>query len=89
MPILLENLKKLICDTAANAGIQVPDLRFPLILRSGINQEGRSVRFYLNFSGESQAAVCSDGGTELLTEKQIHKLQEIQIEPWGLAVIES
>lgn len=84
-----ENLKKLVCDTAANAGIPIPDLQFPVIVRSGVNQDGRTVRYYMNFSGESQAATCVESGIDLLAEEPVHEAQPMQLAPWGLVVVES
>ena len=84
-----ENLKKLVYDTTANAGIPIPELQFPVIVRSGVNQDGRTVRYYMNFSGESQAAACVESGIDLLAEEPVHEAQPMQLDPWGLAIVES
>ena len=84
-----ENLKKLVRDTAEQAGLELPEMQFPVILRTGVNQQGRTVRYYFNFSGEQQTASCAESGTELLSAQEIQKGAGMTLQPWDLAVVET
>ena len=49
-----------------------PECHFPLIIREGVNDFGKRVRFYFNYSGEKQTAICKGiSGTELLSGRKI------------------
>ena len=63
--------------------------QFPLIIKSGVNQAGRNVRFYFNYSREDveQAYLHADG-TELLSGASVSNGDTLQLEPWGFKIIE-
>ncbi|MDF2872224.1 MAG: beta-galactosidase [Anaerocolumna sp.] len=65
------------------------ELHFPLITKSGINQEGKKLHYYFNYSMEPHSfEYPHDSGTELLTESKITTREEILLEPWGIRIIE-
>lgn len=63
--------------------------RFPVILRKGKNDFGRTVWFYLNYSDKEQTVVheCGDG-IELLKGTEIKTGESIVLKAWDLKVIE-
>lgn len=66
-----------------------PECHFPVIIKEGINDFGKRVRFYFNYSGETQSAVCADmSGTELLSGNTISKNTALTLDPWGVLIIE-
>lgn len=65
------------------------DCHFPVIIKEGINDFGKRIRFYFNYSGEKQHAVCKDfSGIELLSGEPVAEGDEIVLDSWGFKVIE-
>lgn len=66
-----------------------PECHFPLIIREGVNDFGKRVRFYFNYSGEKQTAICKGfSGTELLSGRKIMEQETFSLEPWGVVIME-
>lgn len=89
--LLSEEWTKALCLHALHAaGIDVADAGlFPVAVKSGVNTEGRTVRFYLNYSGKTQTVPCRDAGVlELLTETTLQKDELLTLPPWGVAITE-
>lgn len=70
------------------AGVEIPAQRFPVIVRGGVNDMGRRVCYYLNYSGEAQQAEACMDGTELLGGRRVHAGETLQLAPWNLAIVE-
>ena len=56
-------------------------------LREALSRDGQPIRFYLNFSAESQAVVVPRPGTDLLAGTPVAAGRRLTLGPWGLAVI--
>ena len=87
-PALTRDLLQTAC---AEAGITRPPVNaeFPVIVRSGINEQGRNVHFLLNYSGEP--ATCTyqfKSGRDLLTGKRIVAGEQVEIPAWDLYIVE-
>jgi beta-galactosidase len=64
-------------------------LRFPLIVKSGINELDKTVRYYFNYSDETVAFTYPHTeGTELLSERKIKQDQLVELERWGVVIVE-
>ncbi len=62
---------------------------FPLIVRGGVNGRHQAIHYLLNYSGGSRAVVYPfDAGTDLLSGKSINKGGQIELGPWGVAIVE-
>jgi beta-galactosidase len=73
------------------AGIWGADqnLQFPLIVKSGVNEAGKIVRYYFNYSDEPKSFVYPYGnGIELLKEREIRSGGSIELERWGIGIVE-
>ena len=68
-------------------GIALPEERFPLIVRRGVNQLGRAITYYLNYSGQARRCPCS-GGVELLSEAPLAPGDTLELPAWGTAIVE-
>ncbi|ULT58936.1 beta-galactosidase [Neobacillus drentensis] len=65
------------------------ELAFPLIVKSGINEKGNNVHFYFNYSDlPNGIKYFHKDGVELLTDCTVSIEQTIDIEPWGVLIIE-
>ncbi|WP_145044410.1 beta-galactosidase [Paenibacillus xylanexedens] len=65
------------------------ELAFPIIVKTGVNELGNSIRYYFNYSDQRVSFVhAHEGGTELLTGTAIEKGQTIELERWGIQIIE-
>lgn len=82
-------LECLLVRCAEKAGIEREFHGFPVIVRKGTNQEGRQIRYYLNYSGECQNVTVPEEAEELLTKKQLSKGEKAELKPWGVMILES
>ena len=65
----------------------MPEERFPLIVRRGVNQLGRAITYYLNYSAQARRCPCS-GGVELLSEAPLAPGDTLELPAWGTAIVE-
>lgn len=83
-------LKKVFLRALGDAGItRETECEFPLVVRKSVNNLGKTVRFYLNYSGQEQAEVpVCGGGKDLLSGEQVKADEKITIPAWGLRIVE-
>lgn len=60
--------------------------QFPVIVKHSVNQQNKSVTFYLNYSSEVQTVHQIKNGHELLDDKNVS--DKIELDPWGVSVVE-
>lgn len=64
-------------------------LSFPLITKSGVNEKGKTIHYYFNYSSAANTFnYPHKEGKELLSAESIQKNNEVQLEPWGVKIIE-
>jgi beta-galactosidase len=62
---------------------------FPIIIKSGVNQQGKNIRYIFNYSGvNQQVKYVFENGTELLSNQSITKDSALRLEAWGVKIIE-
>lgn len=81
-------LANVLRGTLTDAGVRMPAQQFPVIVRGGVNDLGRRVTFYLNYSADAQQTQACMTGWELLGDKTVAKGEALALAPWGLAVLE-
>jgi beta-galactosidase len=84
-------MKKVLEQAVKKAGLWGvdQDLAFPLIIKSGINQNGKMLHYYFNYSDETKVfKYPHNEGLELLTERAVNIGQTMDLEPWGVIIIE-
>ncbi|OUM86984.1 MAG: beta-galactosidase [Bacillus thermozeamaize] len=65
------------------------ELRFPLIVKSGVNQYGNTIRYYFNYSRNPVAFPYRYGdAVELLSGQTIRSGQTVTLQPWGVLILE-
>lgn len=62
-------------------------LRFPLIVRSGINAAGEGIEFVLNFSNKSQSFACPWNAADVLSGRGYQQGDTVSLKDWGVAVL--
>lgn len=83
--------EKLIQYAAKKAGVleYSSTIKFPLIVKSGKNSFNKSIHYYFNYSGNKQSCNYEfANGNELLTKAKINKQSKLEIDPWGVLIIE-
>jgi len=73
------------------AGLNSPDLQLPsaVQVRHGENRNNHQVHFYLNYSASAQEIVYPyAAGRERLKEKPLPQGAKLELEPWGVAIVE-
>ncbi|MCJ2125044.1 beta-galactosidase [Methylobacterium sp. J-077] len=80
--------EKILGDAAKRAGIEVPSVRWPIIVRGGTLTNGHPVRYVLNYSAAAQATPAMVNGTELLSGQAVKRGEPIGLPAWGVAIIE-
>ncbi len=83
--------EKIIRQELKRAGLMTPnqEIHWPLITKSGINDAGKTIRYYYNYSSEPAKFVYPyNGGTELITNKKVAGNGTLTIEPWDVIIIE-
>jgi beta-galactosidase len=80
----------LVRDVLADAHLAAPSPLPPhLIEKSGVNDLGKTIHYFLNYSSSPQTFSYSQrSGTDLLTGKSIAASQSVNLAPWDLVIIE-
>jgi beta-galactosidase len=85
-----ELMSRILEDAVRKAGLWSADqdIRFPLITKSGINDQGRTVRYYLNYSARPVAfRYPHAAGRDLLANQAVATGAELQVPGWGVRIV--
>lgn len=83
--------EKLILQEMERAGIKTVDqsMHWPLVTKAGVNEAGKEVHYYYNYSSTAaNLTYPHKKGTELISNKSVTSGSTIEIEPWGVLIIE-
>lgn len=83
-----EALMRLLQSECSAADIPLPDMRYPLIVRTGTNAYGKKLVFYMNYSAAPLRFTPIASGIELLTQQKISREREAELPPWELMIVE-
>ena len=73
-----------------SAGVELSGYSYPVIVRKGMNDLGKTVRYFLNYSGAEQAVTYKYGDAEdVLTSEKIKTNAELSIPAWGVRIVEA
>ncbi len=82
-------LNILLSQWLEKAGVDLPKEKYPVIIRKGTNDYGKTIRYYLNYSREEQKVPYRYGeGREILTGVQIPCDDIMALAPWDLKIVE-
>ncbi|MBQ9198598.1 MAG: beta-galactosidase [Lachnospiraceae bacterium] len=72
------------------ADIPMTSLCLPIIKKTGINEAGKCITFYFNYSSDVQSFTYDgSGGTELLRSTPIEYGETVTLRPWDLIIVET
>lgn len=83
--------EKVVENVVKSAGLWGADqeLRFPLIVKSGINQYGKAIHYYFNYSAAPASFIYSyKSGKELLSNSEVIPKKKMDIGAWGVSIVE-
>ena len=83
--------EKLILQEMERAGIKTvdQDLHWPLITKSGVNDAGKKVHYYYNYTSQKSSLVYPHkAGTELTAGKAVSTGASLEIGPWDVLIVE-
>ncbi len=82
--------REVVRDAVKHAGLTGPDQELPQAVRArhGRNRAGKSLHYYLNFSGQEQSIPYPySDASDLLTAAMVHRGQTLRLGPWDLAIL--
>ncbi|MCM1038016.1 MAG: beta-galactosidase [Ruminococcus sp.] len=82
-------LKELLGFLCTEAGIALAEEQFPVIIKRGVNDLGKNITYYFNYSDDEQKIAWHDGDAHLLMQdKEIHDGDIITLPCWDFIVLE-
>lgn len=84
-------IEKLMMEQVQRAGLSTPaqQAHFPMIVRSGVLNNGHAVHYLLNYSPEPASVPYGFGsGRDLLTGGPVKGSATVPLGPWGAAIVE-
>ena len=84
-------LREIMGKVLKDAGVwcQEQEVEFPVIIKKGINDYGKEVVYFLNYSPEAQEVTYwGNEAEELLTGRKAGEGDRLALEPWGLQILE-
>ncbi|MBQ6807231.1 MAG: beta-galactosidase [Lachnospiraceae bacterium] len=87
---LLNDLLRFLCKEAS---IKLPEVQFPIIIKKGINDFGKEITYYFNYSDDAQTVIhhstASNECNLLMQNKSIKDGDELTINGWDFVILES
>jgi len=83
--------EEIIMQAIERAGLETPDqeIHWPLITKSGINDKGKTIHYYYNYSSDAMEFVYPyNKGQELISDSKIEKNAKLTISSWDVLIIE-
>ena len=83
-------LSRIVADVVGKAQVSYDDqLQFPLISKTGVNQLGKRLHYYFNYSAKAQEIrYARKDGVSLLTGEPVKNGALVKLEPWGVVIVE-
>ncbi|MBL7815598.1 MAG: beta-galactosidase [Saprospiraceae bacterium] len=86
--VLTEKILKNVVEKA-NLWKTEQQFAFPTIVKSGVNQQGKTIRYIFNYSPTPQQMKYVFGnGTELLSNQPVSKESNLNLEAWDVKIVE-
>ncbi|MBR1797389.1 MAG: beta-galactosidase [Clostridiales bacterium] len=76
-------------DCLEHAGITVPEVSFPVIVKKGINKDGEEITFVLNYSMDASEHTIEKGCSEVINGNTYRSGDKVTLKPWGYLILEA
>lgn len=83
-----ERLDDLFTKLLPRMGVPLPRVRWPVVLKDGVNDLGKAVRYVLNYSGKTVSCAIPGNCTELIAERICAAGEILELPAWGAAILE-
>jgi beta-galactosidase len=86
-----EILQKILEDAVKKVGLWElnQQISFPVITKAGLNQMGKIVHYYFNYSADTRTFTYPfKNGKELISGDSITKNNQVQLKPWDVKIME-
>ena len=84
-----DTLKSVYKAVLPEAGVEIPEYHYPIIVRKGINDLGKTVRYFLNYSAvELEMPYDYKNGIELLENTAVETGTALHMPTWGVKIVE-
>lgn len=84
-----ETLKSVYKAVLPEAGVEILEYHYPIIVRKGLNDLGKTVCYFLNYSGmELEMPYDYKNGIELLENTAVENGTALQMPAWGVKIVE-
>ena len=80
-------LSKYVAMACEEAGIKVPQLKHPVVIREACNERGTNLHFIFNYSSEPAEIPSPYSGTDILTGEALCEGSRINVPDWGVRII--
>ena len=83
--------RRVVQDAVKDAGVAEPDPDLPAAVHAkhGVNQAGKRVNYYLNYSSDAQQFVYNAGsGVDLPTGHRVGHGDKVTVQPWDVVIVE-
>ena len=65
------------------------EITYPIVVKSGTNDTGKTIHFYLNYSGEQQKVIYRfNNGRDIIDNKPVVNGDNFILLPWDLKIVE-
>jgi beta-galactosidase len=82
---------KIVSDKAGEIGLVNKEMQliYPIVMKYGTNDQGKTIRYFLNYSDSEQSFLYGYArGIDLLTNKLINNGDKLTLKPWDLLISE-
>ena len=84
-----DTLKAVYKAVLPEAGVEIPKYHYPIIVRKGTNDLGKTIRYFLNYCAvELEMPYEYKNGEELLENTSVEKGAALQMPAWGVKIVE-
>lgn len=84
-----DTLKAVYKAVLPEADVEIPEYHYPIIVRKGTNDLGKTIRYFLNYSAvELEMPYEYKNGEELLENTSVEKGAALQMPAWGVKIVE-
>lgn len=83
-----DGLEPILLRLLATWHIPVPEISWPVVIKRGINQQGKPVVYLLHYSDSARVIPSPSAGQELLSGQNLEEGAPVELKPWDVKILE-